>query len=296
MPIKDIEQLANVEARLAERRAMTQLRAAKTGEARPAAPTEEAPEALIDLAIARLEWLDRLVSATADPAMPSDPNAKPPPTPPGDLLVNAERAALRGSAYKRKANLYALRLLTPGWPADKVELAEAMRAALVESVKAYSSAAGVPGEARFTPYGALNRLALDALTPWDSEASRAAAIALARQCRQAASQAHERNPNVWDAVMQAEALLIERLIDGGFGGTGEAGEAVLEELVRTYTDALANVAIKPSELDSVVSQMEMLSRFYDAMDVAEHEATHKRTADRLLKLMQRLHPSRPGRE
>ena len=96
--------------------------------------------------------------------------------------------------------------------------------------------------------------------------------------------------------MQAEALLIERLIDGSLGGTGEAGEAVLEELVRTYTDALANVTIKPSELDSVVSQMEMLSRFYDAMDVAEHEPTHKRTADRLLKLMQRLHPSRPGRE
>ncbi|MGH8515139.1 MAG: hypothetical protein ACREV8_14605, partial [Gammaproteobacteria bacterium] len=141
------------------------------------------------------------------------------------------------------------------------------------------------------PYLALNRLVLDALTPWDTQARKDAAIALAQQCKQAAEQAYARSADVWDAVMQPEAVLVERLLDGSFAKIGKAGQAAFDAVLDAYTAALRNVTIKPSELDSVVSQMELLSRFYDAKHVATHEAALKRTADRLVELVRRLQPA-----
>jgi CHAT domain-containing protein len=78
VPMRAIEQLANVEARLGEK---------------------TANEALIQSALARLEMLDRLLGSAADQAR--DPGS----------AVNAERSALRGSAAKRQASLHARRLL-----------------------------------------------------------------------------------------------------------------------------------------------------------------------------------------
>ncbi len=185
VPIRDIEQLANVEARMGEKLADEEIRAAatkatgKTDDEAAAVtkPKGTSAESLIDLALTRLDGLDRLVSAQADPDQPPS------------FVVNAERGALRGSAYKRKASLYARRLLTGTLNADEVKAADqAMRAALVASVRAYQHAEGRPGDSRFAPYGILNRLALDALTPWKNSAERDAAVALAEQCRDFAAQ------------------------------------------------------------------------------------------------------------
>ena len=67
-------------------------------------------ESLIDLALRRLDGLDRLV-----------PSSRPDPDKPPSFVVNAERSALRGSAYKRKASLYARRMLAGALSADEMK-------------------------------------------------------------------------------------------------------------------------------------------------------------------------------
>ena len=171
-----------------------------------------------------------------------------------------------------------------------------MTACLRKSIEAYQGAESSPGSNQFSPYHALNRLALDALTAWSSTASRDAAIELAQQCRRAAAQDFAINPSLWDAVNQPEALLVERLIDGGLGRPGDAGRAVFEELAHAYADAMSNVTVKPSQIDSIVTQMDLLSRFCDALSLTSDEGEAlARTASHLIELAQRLQPGRTPR-
>jgi hypothetical protein len=242
---------------------------------------------LIDGALARLGTLDALLASDGKPAF------------------NPERSALLGSACKRRAHLHALRLLaaartgkaggrSPAQPqADTA--AQAMRDALQEGARAYGRDEGRPGSAHFSSYLALNRLALAALTPWPSDHARADAIELARRCRRDAELAYGCSPNLWDAVMQPEALLVEKLVDGSLGEAGDAGQAAADAIADVFAQALANVVVKPSQLDSLVSQLELLSRFCDALAVAGGDARFYRTASRLLELQQRLHPGRRPR-
>lgn len=171
-----------------------------------------------------------------------------------------------------------------------------MRQALDESVRAYAQAEGVPGQARFEPYLALNRLALDALTPWTSDTARDAALDLAQRCGEAAGEAFRRDGQFFSAVMQPEALLVALRLDGTLARPGDAGEAPFEQAAAAYGDALSNLACKPKEIDSVVSQMALMSRFHDALAVVEATtspdvaAAHRRVADRLIALAERLQP------
>jgi hypothetical protein len=286
VPIKDIEQLANIEARLGERLEAQRLAAARNApvDGVQAPEAAESPEALINLAIQRLETLDQLVSASG---RPEDVGS-----------TNPERAALLGSAWKRKASLYARRLLAgePGPPAKGNR--DEMLSALEASAEAYRRAEADPANHRFRPYNALNRLALKALLPASAASERAAAVALARQCRQAAAQSFARRPDFWNAVMQAEAVLVEHLVDGGLGKPGEVGQSALDEVVAAYENALSNVTAKPSQIDSVATQMDLLSTFYDALaiDAGEGAASADRIAARLLELINRIHPGRPVRQ
>ncbi|MBM4259759.1 MAG: CHAT domain-containing protein [Deltaproteobacteria bacterium] len=88
VPIRDIEQLANIEARLGEKLADKE----SEGEGAPAPETtpQERPLELIDLALKRLDALDQV----AITPLGLDQIA---------LVPNPERSALRGSAFKRKA-------------------------------------------------------------------------------------------------------------------------------------------------------------------------------------------------
>ena len=249
VPVRDIEQLANVEARLGERRA---------------------EPALIDSALKRLDRLDELVGGQ---------------TP--------ERGALRGSALNRLASLHARRLLAGGL-ADEPRAAALrdLRKALADSARAYGQAEGRPG-AEFSPYQALNRLALEALGP---PADTTAAIALARHCRSVAAQNFERQADLWEAIMQAEAILVEHLLDGSLGAAGEAGQAAFDAVARAYAETLSSISLKPGQLDSVLTQLELLSRFADALSLADDPAGSgqalRRSADRLLGLAQCLQPGR----
>ena len=97
---------------------------------------------------------------------------------------------------------------------------------------------------------------------------------------------------MWDAVMQPEALLVERVLDGTFGRADDGGQLAFDEVARAYAEAMSNIPVKPSEIDSVVTQLELLSRFHRALSVAEGNASGRRVADRLLDLAQRLRPGR----
>lgn len=289
VPIHDIQKLASIEARLGEQRARTEL-----APGRSAAGAPHTAEALIDMALGRLDGLDALVATRVAtlPPLAGAADAVPPPAPHG------ERAALRGSALKRKAALQARRLLTQRLgEADKDSASREMTACLERAVAAYRSAEGRPGSSDFSPYHALNRLALDALTDWSGPASRDAAIELAQQCRRAAAQGFSLSPTLWDAITQPEALLVERLLDGSLGRAGDAGRAVLEDIARAYADAMLNVTVKPSQIDAMASQMELVSRLCDALALVQFDdEALARTATRLVELTQRLQPGRTPRD
>ncbi len=260
VPIKDIEQLANVEGRLGE----------LTGD-----------EGLIRRGLERLQQLDALVSSAEA----------------GSESPNAERCALQGSAWKRMASVYARRVLVPGLGAEAVrDAGAAMRGALVESVKAYGKAHGVPGQSRFEPWIALNRLSLDALTPWASDAERDAALALGQQCAKAAGESFRRYAGFLNAIIQPEALLVEARLDGSLGQDGDAATMLFERIAGAYREALSNITFKPKELDSVVSQICLMSLFHDALSVVDRAASprraaeHRRMADRLIALAELLQP------
>ena len=282
VPIRDIERLANVEARLGEKRAEVEIGAGRSKEV-----SVRAADALIDLALERLDGLDALVGA----AVRGHPDEASAPT------MNSVRSALRGSAWKRKASLQARRLLTGRLDAADADNARAaMTACLDHAIQAYRSAEGSPGSSHFVPYLSLNRLALDALTDWASPTVKDAAIALAQQCRQSADQEFTDESGTWGAVTQPESMLVEHLIKGSLGRADDTGRVIFEEIAKAYADATKNITVKPSQIDSIVSQMDLISRFCDALSQgpAGGEAMAL-TADRLTELARRLQPGRTPR-
>lgn len=277
VPIHDIERLANVEARLGERQA-----GADGAAQAPARPQAGAPagEALIELAIGRLRTLDQLVAAE------------------GGTLHNPERSALLGSAYKRLASLHAGAVLRAKDAKQRHAATAAMREALQQSMQAYGRDEGHPGTGRFDGYLALNRLALLALRPaagGSASADTAGAIALARQCQAQAETRYAQHADPWSAVMQSEAALVEALLDGSLGRADEAGQAAFDALAASYASTLLNLTLKPGQLDSVVTQLQLLSRFADALWLDGGDASLYRMAERLIDLGQRIRPGMPAR-
>lgn len=256
VPIRAIEQLADIEARLGEDRLD--------------------PE-LIKSALDRLTSLDSLVA----PEQGAEGTR-------GHGL-NAERGALRASALKRKAGLHALKALDPkATDATRAREAESMIQALEAAAEAYGHGAGEPGSQGFRPYSTLNRLALQALRMPEEDPQRAAAIALAQRCRPAAGYGGVTDPGV--ATLEADALLVERLLDGGLAAAGEEGKRALEEVARAYREAPPNLRGGSRGLDSLLSQLCRLSRFGDALYRKAGDLRHRRLADALIALAEQLQP------
>ncbi len=268
VPIRDVEQLADVESRLG---------------------VANGDESLIRSALDRLRQLDALVSG-ADAT-----------------CVNAARCALQGAALKRLAGVQAQRVLAAGaTPAQIAAAGRAMRETLVQALRAFRSAEGAPGQARFEPALALNRLALEALTPWESDAERDAALALGQQCAKAAADAFRREGGFFNALLQPEALLVAADLDGSLARSGDAGRAAFEPLAAAYRETLLNITFKPTDLDTVLSQLCLMSCLHDALSVvlsidkqaraSRPAAEHRRIADRLLQLAELLQPGSGQRD
>ena len=272
VPVKDIEQLANVEALFGDR----------MSKADPSGKSDEEALRYMALAISRLKRLGEIVSGqvNGDGATPAKDKSP-------------ERNALIGSAWKRKAGVYARQLLRRVANADPAAIGRKMEEALACSAAAYRTVESSAQDGSLDAYLALNRLAIDLLTPWDSAELKDAAIAMAIRCRQVSAQKFAVSSSIWDAAMQADAVLVERLIDGSFGAANaDTRNATFEEVVKAYFDALSNLTIKPSEFESVVAQMELLRTFFEAKNVAHPEAGLLRIAEQLRALIGVLQPTR----
>lgn len=95
--------------------------------------------------------------------------------------------------------------------------------------------------------------------------------------------------------MQGDALVVRYLLEGRLGRDDDEGRAAFESLVREYREALSNVPTRPGQLDSVLSQFEILSRFYDVYAVARRDPAYRLVADRLLELVRLMRPGRAAR-
>ena len=194
VPVKAIEQLANLEAR----------RGADCDD-----PHEG--ETLIRGAIGRLEALTCFTGPTAslEAAL---------------KYANNERRALLAGAYKRLAVLLA-RTAIPGkdWPAVQAELERARNVSLAGDMS--------PESDDFSPYTVINGLQFAGLT---GSADVANDIGLAERCQKLARQRFAVTGDFFDAIGPADALLAVRLLDGTLGQAAdevartyrEAGEGV----------------------------------------------------------------------
>lgn len=265
VPIRDIERLVDVEALLGERYAAE---AVGTGNAERL----ETAERMIDLALGRLDGLDAL-AIDADGAAGSAPS------------VNCARSALRGRVWKSKASLRAHELLSSG---PRANARNDMEEYLAKAVKAYQEAEGSPGSGHFAPELALNRLALDALTPWKDDSRRDAAVALALHCSQSADRELAEGVSA-SALIHPKALLVEHLIQGSLQDGGDAGHVAVESVLQAYADATSNIALKPTEIGSIAAEIESIALLCDAMSTASQaDGAMHQTSTWLRELTRRL--------
>ena len=228
VPIAAIEQLANLEARLGESRGEPAL-------------VDRAIERLHDLAKAAGENLHQTSGKRAVATR---------------LKANVERASLVGAAYKRKAAIYA-RAIVAG--KEKGTVVKQFNDAVRASIQAYQAASGRQDDQRFDPYPALNWLALKSLDGPDG-----ASAEVCRRCAEITNENFRRSPDFWQAVMAADACLVESLCTGVLNQAGNDGEQTLAKLWKQYADSLANLQIVPKDLDSVSEQLSLLALFFDA--------------------------------
>jgi hypothetical protein len=248
VPIRAIEQLANLEAR--------------TGHT-------TANAVLINTALGRLKGLVQLAATTLDRAEQNNETGSP-------ALSNPERAALLGGVYKRLAAVLAGKLHQ-----DHDQEGGDVLLALEQAIDWYAKAGT-------QPYQVLNLLALEAVRDFGIEAP-PASLELARGCAQQARAAWRANPDFWNAVMPAEALMTERLLDRSLGSRGRAGETSFTEVQKIYADALAHVSGTARELDSVLQHLRILKVLFEAHGhLNPHLAGNTRLAGQARLIAERL--------
>ena len=243
VPITAIEQLANLESRLGEQQGYPQL---------------------VDCAIERLRQLDELAAAKIDYRTGSAQRAV-------RTRANAERQSLIGAAYKRKAAIYAGRIVK-GDAGVEGEFDQAIRA----SIAAYQQSAKPVSSDEFHPYALLNQIALQALLGQGENV-----IELCRKCSAKANANFIESASFWDAIMVPEAFLIEALCSGVLSDPGESGDQALQKVIEHYQASLRSIQVLPKEMDSVTQQFNLLALFFEAKKQAHIARRLRRLAERL---------------
>jgi hypothetical protein len=199
------------------------------------------------------------------------------------LSGNSERCALLGSAYKRKA----LVLARAAKPAQWVNVKEA----LATSRRWYEQGEGAAGDARVDPYAALNKLAIDAVL--DSFASDAkqttSAIELTRRCAEMARSRFASSGNFFDALIPADALLIEKLFDGSLVQSEK-------EVLDAYQQAGEKVATSARNAVSVSGQLRAIAVFLALRSDAEQDERQKKQAIILQRIADAIEPPTSARD
>lgn len=217
-PVVAIEQLANLEARQGEKK--------------------EDPS-LVRRGIERLQGLLRAAGGAGE-------------------VVNSERCALLGSAYKRLA-----RLLDPWWSDAGTENQPAgVKQALEQAALWYEKGEAHPNQSGFSPYCAQNRLALQAVL--GNTGPEEAALAL--QAGEMARQRYARSRDYFDLIMAADGVLIARLIDRSLLARPADAE---REILGCYRDIREQLPETERKLDSVLTQIRLLATFVKKRATAE---------------------------
>jgi len=243
VPITAIEQLANLESRLGEHQGYPQL---------------------VDCAIERLRQLDQLAAAKIDYQTGGAQSAV-------RTRANAERQSLIGAAYKRKAAIYARRIIK-GDASVEGEFDQAIRA----SIAAYQQSAKPVAGDDFHPYALLNQIALQTLLNQGKDV-----IELCRECSAKANTNFMESGSFWDAIMVPEAFLIETLCSGMLSNPGESGDQALQPVIEHYQASLRSIQVLPKEMDSVTQQLNLLALFFEAKKQAHSARRLRRLAERL---------------
>ena len=261
LPVAAIEQLANIESRLGEH--------------------HNAPDQ-VDRAIQRLQDLDQIVDGNGHALSEASETKR--------AKANVERQSLIGSAYKRKAAIYARRILSSEKKPSQ-ESTRGIAAALSKAVAAYERASAASQEDRLDPdpYPMLNGLALRTI-----EGDYPDGVAECIACAERANERFGESPDVWHAVMAAEAHLVEALCSGAWSGDDAAAEKAFEQVQGCYASALANMQLAPKDLDSIARQLCLLALFFDAKGATRTQAARARadgmTAQRLRRLADKILP------
>ncbi|MBL8533451.1 MAG: CHAT domain-containing protein [Betaproteobacteria bacterium] len=264
VPTRAIEELVNLEARVADESDAAGLKAVAVS-GRTMTPLE-----LVESAIGRLEKFGSVIDGDGAPG----PN-------------NRERAALLGGACKRKAAIIGRALIARRPGARMEDLLESLE----RGIEAYETASGKPDDADYRSYIALNALGLRAteLGPEPAPPSqRQEWLAQVRLCRERAHTGFRSMPDFWNAVMPADSAVVESIIVGDLAAAGQAGEETLQRLKDDYGEALSSVRGTPRELDSVVKQLDLLSLFLKVKSVLAASRTDATATARLSKRLAQL--------
>lgn len=266
VPLRDIELLANSEARLGE---------------------QQGDLLLIGSALERLTHIDDLVQADISGDEPVQ-------------AAHAERLALMASAHKRMAAVAARALWEAGQhgaddvvrPGVVADLRELLRDSIDAAVATYGDPALRGKEGAVSPYHELNRLALLALRANGSDQLEAARKDAQRARQEAERQLFEQG-GFWNAVMVPEARLVERMLDGSWKAEGEKGDAALLDVREAYGEAFRESRGSLAQIDSVVTQWRLLALFMRVLAQEQADQGLARGAARLDELSHAPGPSRP---
>lgn len=218
VPIRALEQLANLEARLGE---------------------QSNNEQRVVAAIERLEALIPIASIGSGAKTSTHPAGGP-----------SEWQALLGSAYKSLAALRARSLNATDGPINKADLANVMTP-LSASIAAYGLASGSDPDHR------INHLALRAVHQLSEPADKQLlqeAKALVKQLRQTPP----KEGSFGDGIAMADALLVCALVDRRLGEEGAAGEEAARKVEEAYLEAFATLRNTPLERESAVEHISLL--------------------------------------
>ena len=255
MPIRAIQRLANVEARLGDQ-------------------NDDAH--LVAQGIARLEHLIRLTDGTL-PDSPAEDAAR---LEPGS--ASADRAGLLGSAWKRKAGVHARAFLAGGRATEFSR----MQDALAHSSASYRAMASLLGDKDIHPYQTLNWLFLWSLTAASKD--RLAYLPHVQRCAAAANAAFVEDPDTYNSTMVSDAALVTALLDNSLTAAAASSDAALDSLAGAYEDALQTAQVTPKERDSVVEQIRLMALFHRAYEKHRRLGAAKSVGVRLALLADRL--------
>jgi hypothetical protein len=211
---------------------------------------------------------------------------------PGEQAAgSAERSALLGSAYKRKAAVHAAAYLEPR---GKLDDFKAMCTELEKSRREYETMASKLTDKIIRPYPTLNWLFLWSLTAQPQE--RQAYVLHAQRCAAAANAAFADDPEAYNSTMVPDAQLLIALLNDSLVDAAEGSAATLDALVAAYEEALATSFVTPKERDIVVKQIRKMALFHRAYEKHDKVSPPRSVGARIELLANRLNQVIPPEE